>query len=241
MKKPSYSFRLFLNLIMLLLLCVSLAFRITGDHFHEWVGLVTGLLFLAHAVINRRWYRNLLRGRHDVRRTMNTVLNLALAVCALVMIVSGLLHSRYIFDFGELSGEMTMRQIHSTAAYWLLVLVSLHLGMHWQMVLNFLGRRWQGGSTRLVALRKWGLRVAGLAIAVCGIWAFEERGIFEKLFLGYSFDFWDPDTPAIYFLLANLGITGLGALVAHYLLKMVDLCKRKRPLRREGAGETFQG
>lgn len=43
-------------------------------------------------------------------------------------------------------------------------------------------------------------------LALFGIWAWIERGMYGKLFLGYSFDFWDESSPPILFFAENLGV-----------------------------------
>jgi hypothetical protein len=42
-----------------------------------------------------------------------------------------------------------------------------------------------------------------------------------KLFLGYSFDFWNPDRPAVFFFTSNLAIMGAYVCAAHYSLKLL--------------------
>ena len=93
-------------------------------------------------------------------------------------------------------GGILARQIHATAAYWLFALAALHMGIH-------LPKRIFCPSTPTA---KFLLSIIILAIYALGIYAWEERSMGEKLFSGYTFDFWNDSVPAIYFFAYNLSI-----------------------------------
>jgi hypothetical protein len=209
--------RLALDLAMALLFVASLGFRTTGAKVHEWLGVVLCSLFVVHMRINWRWYRNILKGGNTFRRYVNVVLNLLLPVTMLVLFVSGVMNSRHVFGFLEPSGGMAIRQVHSFAAYWGIVLIGVHTGMHWTMVIGtvkkLFGLRQEKAWVTLV------LRGAAFMIAVYGIWASFDRAMGSKLFLGFSFDFWYPGRPEILFYTHNLAVLALYITVTHYALK----------------------
>jgi len=221
--------RLALDLSMTGALLFALAFRITGDFAHEWIGLAAALLFALHNAVNCGWYARLLSGKYGARRIANASVDFALAADALLVAATGFMQSKYILAFLELPGSMELRQIHATAAYWMPVLAAIHLGMHWEMVLGAMGLNKNAASN----MRAAALRIFGIAAAACGVWASFERGMFSKLFLGYSFDFWDPESPPILFFLANAAIMALWAFVAHYALKAAGRIGKFRQKQRE--------
>jgi hypothetical protein len=63
-------------------------------------------------------------------------------------------------------------------------------------------------------------RAIAVVIAVYGLYASFDRDMGSKLFLGYSFDYWDLERPAILFFAGNLAIMGLYVFVTHYALKL---------------------
>lgn len=218
--------RLELDLCMAALMLSALAFRITGGLAHEWIGLAAALLFAFHSAVNYRWYALLFSGKYAARRFVNAALNAALLACALAMFATGFMLSKHVLAFLELSGNMELRQIHATSAYWLLILASAHLGMHWNMILGFAGlNKNAAGASRARGAALW---ILGLAAATCGVWAFVERDMFSKLFLGYSFDFWDPDSPAALFFLANAAIMALCVLVVHCAMQIAVRIGRRK-------------
>lgn len=218
--------RLAFDLLMAALMLSALAFRITGGVAHEWIGFAAAPLFALHSAVNYRWYALLFFGRYGTRRFVNAALNVALLVCALAMFATGFMLSQHVLAFLELSGNMELRQIHATSAYWLLILAAAHLGMHWNMILGFAGlNKNAAGLSRSSDAALW---ILGFTAAACGVWAFVERDMFSKLFLGYSFDFWDPDSPAVLFFLANAAIMALCVFVVHCAMRIAVRIKRRK-------------
>lgn len=55
---------------MTILLLLLMAFQITGQEFHEWLGAGMLVLLLAHNILNYRWYKNLFREKYGVIRIL---------------------------------------------------------------------------------------------------------------------------------------------------------------------------
>ncbi|MBL4803014.1 MAG: DUF4405 domain-containing protein [Emcibacter sp.] len=211
---------------MTILILFALAFRITGDVAHEWIGLVVFVLFVVHNVINIHWYKQLFRKRKEYssKWVLNTVTNILLVVLMSVMAITGFMQSKIILSVLELPGSMSLRQVHTMTSYWGYVLVSIHLGMHWQMLFKlFFGKAVNGANGRFYKIL---LPITGVAIAACGIWAFIERDMYSKLFLGLSFDFWDK--PTVLFFVYHFLIMALWVWVTYYILKFISLFKRNQ-------------
>jgi hypothetical protein len=145
------------------------------------------------------------------------VLNLLLPAAMLALCASGVMNSRHVFGFLELNGGMAIRQIHSFAAYWGIVIIGIHTGMHWTRVLGTVKKL--AGLRQESALTARVLRVTALMASVYGIWASFDRAMGSKLFLGFSFDFWDSGRPEILFYINNLAIMALYVMATHYALK----------------------
>ena len=154
---------------------------------------------------------------------------MSLIASAVLVFATGLMHSKYILGFLEISGDMAVRQIHSTAAYWMLVLASVHLGLHWDALSSKI--RLNSPKIRRIT------GLAALALAAFGVWSWMERGMTEKLFMGYSFDFWNPESPQILFFAENFGIMGLAAAVSSCALKSGSLLKNLKNWKHENTNE----
>lgn len=229
---PRLSIRLAIDLTAMLLLLFALAYRIIGDVPHEWIGVaVILLLSVVHNGIGWRWYRGLFKGKYDSRRILNTLVNFLLLLTLVTLVISGILLSRTVFAFLGFNGGMGVRQIHSFAAYWGLIVIAVHVGMHWEMIMS--AARRMAKITEASRIRTSVLRIVTALIVAYGIYASFDRQMGAKLFLGYSFDFWDPDRPAVLFFTSNLAIMGLYVCVTHAL----KLLAYRRPMSgRHGGG-----
>lgn len=222
-KQRKMRFRILLDVAMTLLMVTVLACRITGILFHEWAGVVLFILFLIHHILNRRWFTQLLRGAYSIQRTLNTCVDLFLIVLMSVMFVTGMMQSSAVLSFLHLPGGMILRQIHATAAYWGFVFIALHLGLHWNGIWNATLKKHRN-NWRVTLL----LRVAAFLIVLSGIWASFERSMGSKLFKGFSFDFWAPGQPVIFFFLQNVVILAMYATLAYYILKLITIAAKKK-------------
>lgn len=61
--------------------------------------------------------------------------------------VSGIILSRHVLSFLPISGGRAFaRKLHMLSAYWGFALMSLHLGLHWSMIMGMAGRIFQDPS-----------------------------------------------------------------------------------------------
>lgn len=216
--------RIFINITMTILILFALAFRITGDILHEWIGIAVYVLFVIHNVMNRHWYTQLFVKKRErpFNWKLNTITNLLLIAVMSVILVTGLAQSKSVLSFLELPGSMLLRQIHSITSYWGYILISVHLGMHWQMMNKYLfGKRINGTNRHFYKLF---FPLFGALMAAGGVWAFIERGMYSKLLLGMSFDFWDKSE--VLFFSYHLLIMALFVWITFYILKIVHCLKK---------------
>ena len=213
------SVRLGLDAAMILLFVAALAFRMTGRIAHEWIGLFLGILFCVHTVINLGWYMYIFKGKYSMKRILNTSTNLALIMVMAVLCVTGILNSRHIFGFSQYFDGDNIRQIHSIAAYWGLVLSGVHTGLHWEVILAALRTTFRKMFESKIAA--YALKGLAALVTVYGVWSSFDRDMGSKLFLGFSFDFWNPDRPLALFFTNNVSIIGLYAVISHYVQKGV--------------------
>lgn len=212
--------RIIIDLAMTLLLLCAYAYRITGDAAHEWIGICVFVLFIAHNVINRKWYKTIFKGKYTLRRAVMTGCNAALVFTFAVVLITGLLQSRAVLAFLHLSGGMLLRSIHTTAAYWGLPEIGVHLGLHWGIFVK--GARKMSGVSGENRACATAAKITAFLFAAVGVWASFDRDMFAKLFLGFSFDYWDESRPAILFFAAMLSIMALYVFVTYYTLKRAE-------------------
>ena len=215
--KPAAAAKMIVDGMMTLGLLFLMGYQLWGESAHEWAGAGMLLLFLVHNFLNRSWYRNLFRGRFTPMRLVQIGVNMLLLTAMLAQMYSGIVMSRHVFAFLPIDGGMAAaRRLHILGAYWGFVLMSVHLGLHWNMFLNMAGRR---GAGRLPRLSRPVLFLAGLAIAAYGLSVFIRRDFPVYMFLRTEFVFLDYDEPVWLFYLDYICLMGFWVFLAHYVSK----------------------
>lgn len=204
--------RLAMDLTALALFFLALAYYWLDNAAHEIMGTAMFVLLVAHNTLNRRWYRGLPR-RQEPRRTMDKVLVLCLLAAMGTLLVTSVMISQTVFVAVASPDAFTARRIHVLAAYWALLLVAIHVGIRWRVVLGLLQNVavFTGGRKRSAALR-----LAGTGLAIAGIYSSFESGVGGKLLAQVSLDGWDFAESTGTFFLHHAAIVGLYAWLAHY-------------------------
>lgn len=199
MRKPKQAIKVGVDLLMTVLLFLLMAFMLTEQEIHEWLGAGSLVLFIAHHVLNRKWLGNLGNGTYTPFRIFQTILTALVFLSMLGSMVSGIMMSRYVFAFLSIRGGMAFaRMLHMLCAYWGFIFLSAHLGLHWGMMMGLL--RKAAGLKAANPTRTVILRVLACGIAVYGGYAFWKHHIADYLFLRSMFVFFDYEQPPMQFL-----------------------------------------
>lgn len=211
-----FRLRLVLDFLAVALIIACLAYWWLDNLFHEIFGTVLFALVIGHNVFNRRWYGNVPKGKRDIFRVFNIVTIICLAIAMLLMLATSLLISRDLFEFMALDGAFAVREIHMFAGYWTLLIVAVHLGTRWTVVMNTI--RSILGLSSPSAPRTAALRALAFAIAIWGVKSSFEMAFGTKLMLTYSLDMWDFNENTLGFFINYASIVGLYATLTHYAL-----------------------
>lgn len=219
-----FRLRLFLDFLAICLVIACLGYWWLDNLSHELFGTALFILVIIHNVFNRRWYGKASKGGRDAVRIFNILSVICLAVAMLIMLVTSLLISRDVFHFMSLDGAFAIREIHMFAGYWLLLIIAVHLGTRWTIVMKvFAGTlALQGRSFFRATLA----RITGLAIAAWGVKSSFEMAFGSKLMLTYTLDMWDFTESTLGFFLNYGSIVGLYASITHYSLLAI---RSRRP------------
>lgn len=215
--KKKFICKIAMDLIMTVLLLFLMARQLTGDSAHEWLGAGMLILWIAHHILNRSWYGQLFKGKYTSARILQTGTNFAVLLSMLGLMVSGIILSREVFAFLPISGNIALaRPLHVLSAFWGFVLMALHLGLHWNMILGMARK-----ATGPVAskLRRILLRIAAVLAAGYGLYAFLKNRFLSYMFLTSSFVFFDFERPVLLFFAEYIAIMGLFIFLAYYTSK----------------------
>ena len=216
-----------IDLLMTAVLPLLMAYSLIGEQTHELLGITMLVLFLAHHILNRRWWAGLGKGRYSPARVLNTAVNLALAVFMLMQPIVGILMSKHVLKSVTMDGASgLLRSIHMTGAYWGFVLLSVHLGLHLPAI---------GAGLRLPKGRKTALTGAAVVISAYGVYAFVKRGIGDYLLMGTMFAFFDFSETVMLFLLDYVAVAVLFAVVSCGIMGWLN---RRNSSQREERNQT---
>lgn len=210
--------KLLLDVVMVMLLAVTMSSRITGETAHERLGIILLVLFVVHNIVNRHWFKGLLKGRYNYIRLCGGLINLLLIVCVLAVALTGILTTKAFFP--NAAGQAA-RQVHSLAAHWMLILVGLHLGLHWGTILTSMFKALKADDRNLIY--KTVLRIGVILIVIGGVKASFAKDVGAKLIMYFSFSFWDRNEPAPLFMLDYLLVLALYACLAYYVFKTLKM------------------
>ncbi|MCR0335960.1 DUF4405 domain-containing protein [[Clostridium] innocuum] len=224
--KKKFVFKISVDIVMTVLLLFLMARQLTGDSAHEWLGVGMLILWIAHHILNRSWYSHLFKGRYTPACILKTVTNFAVFLSMLGLMVSGIILSREVFVFLPISGGIVLaRPLHVLSAFWGFVLMALHLGLHWNMILGMV-RKATGPITS--KLQRILLRVAAASIAGYGLYAFLKNQFLSYMFLTSSFVFFDFERPVLLFFIEYIAIMDLFIFLAHYASKGIQRLTGRR-------------
>lgn len=211
-----FRIRLVLDFLAVALIIACLAYWWLDNLSHELFGTALFALVIVHNVFNRRWYGGVAKRPLDATRVINLVTIACLAIGITIMLVTSFLVSRDLFPLTALSGAFAFREIHMFAGYWVLLIIAVHLGTRWAVVMNAF--RTTFGMRQSHPVRTWILRILTLGVVAWGMKSFSRMAFGEKLMLTYSLDMWDFNEQTLGFFVNYASIVGLFAAVTHYLL-----------------------
>lgn len=191
-----------------------MAFMLSGQEIHEWLGTGMLALFIIHHALNRSWLRSMGRGKYTPLRVIQTALVVSVSLSMLGSLFSGSMMSRYVFGFLPIHGGMAFaRMLHMLSAYWGFIFLSAHLGLHRWMLMGMVMRAMSLKTGSVV--RTFTHRILACGIAVYGVYVFGKHHIADYLLWRSMFVFFDYEQPPLQFLGEYLAMMGLWVFLVH--------------------------
>ena len=194
-----------------------MCYSIVGETAHEVIGIAMFGLFILHHILNFGWIKSLFKGKYDLRRIVNTAVNALVFLCMIGLMYSGIVISKHVFTFVNIGGAMFARTVHMLCAYWGLVLMSVHLGMH----ISQMAARMKLKNKAMV----WALRIISGMVGAVGIYEFISLKFTDYLFGKVQFAFIDTNASAVLTALQYLSVMMLLAYIGYIVQSIL---KKKR-------------
>lgn len=215
--KPIFKIKIAVDAAMSVSMLLLMAYGLVGETAHEWIGMGMFALFVAHHILNRKWLLAVGKGKYTPIRIVQTALVGIIFLSMFGSMISGAVLSRYVFAFFPKHGGYELAgKLHILCAFWGFVLMSLHLGMHWNMLMTMARKHLRPNQ-----ICTWALRIAGYSFATYGVVTFVRRDVGLYLLLKSHFVFFDYSEPLIAFLLDYLAVMWLFVAVGFLLLHVI--------------------
>ena len=178
-----------------LLLCL-MAYQVTGEALHEWIGIGMTVLVIIHQILNRKWYGAIYKGKYNLYRIATTVVNIALLLSFVLTAFCGMSMSSHAVPFLYGMTKVSFaRRMHLSMSHWAFVLMGLHLGMHIPVMFARL---------HLTDKLKTVISAALCVVAGIGLFLFIRNGMPDYLFFRVPFAFLDYEKAGILVFIENV-------------------------------------
>ena len=193
-----------------------------ADIVHESLGLALFLLWAFHIALNRRWFGAMFKGKYNPYRAMQTVVNCGILICALFLMISGIILSNHVFTFLNIQAGLGFARVaHLLASHWYYLFMSLHIGLHVSMIANKIAQKKDAANENSNqenkpqnSARKIIFRIVLALACAYGLYAFIIRGVWKYLFLQQQFFFFDLERGYVLFALDYISIIILFATIS---------------------------
>ena len=189
-----------IDVCMTIVLLFLMAYQVTGETLHEWIGIVMTVLVIIHQILNRKWYGALFKGKYRPYRIVTTAVNILLLLSFALTAFSGMSMSGHAVPFLYGMAPVSFaRQTHLSMSHWSFVLMGLHLGLHIPAMTAkmFTGIESEGRKKTLVS-------AAFCCIAGIGLWLFLRNGMTDYLLFRVPFAFLDYEKAGVLVILENI-------------------------------------
>ncbi|MDQ0193596.1 DUF4405 domain-containing protein [Paenibacillus wynnii] len=137
-----------------------------GLAFHEISGLFFAGAYITHILLNWGWVKRVTLKMFDRSLSWRVrgsyALNFLLMVSMTFIIVSGIMISHVVFPNINVGNEGWFKMTHISVSFLVLALIGIHVGLHWQWVVNMCKK-----MTRVKKSRAWMRYVAqGLTLII---------------------------------------------------------------------------
>ena len=131
---------------LLVVFLITTAPQLTGISWHEWLSLALGGVVVVHIVLHWQWIVAVVM--HFMTKTtwpgrLSFILNVLLFIAFTLVIYSGVAISEAAMPFlgVQVFDNRAWRFLHHTLSNISLIIIAMHVAIHWQWIVNLFRRR----------------------------------------------------------------------------------------------------
>lgn len=147
--------KLFLDIALFAAFLITMDPHFSGLAIHEWLSLAAAGTVIVHLLLSWSWIVEMTKrifGKGLNGARMNYILNWLLFIDGILIMLSGILISEAVLPTLGISLPMNFawRRLHDMSANLALVIMGLHLAMHWNWIVTTFKRVFLGGGKKQV-------------------------------------------------------------------------------------------
>ena len=190
--------RRLVDICMTVLLLCLMAYQVTGEVAHEWIGIAMTALVIVHQILNRKWYGAIFRGKYNAYRILATTVDILLLLSFVMTAFCGMSMSGYAVPFLYGMAKVSfVRRMHLSMSHWAFILMGLHLGLH----IPVMTAKW-----KLSDKNKNLISAVFCCAAGFGLFFFLQNKMPDYIFFRMHFAFFDYDKSPILVFVENLAM-----------------------------------
>lgn len=208
----------FIDVVLLALFVAELSFHYLPKVLHEILGVIMLALAIFHVAINFRRFESLFKDISP-KKFFAIEINLALIIAMAIILFTGVCMSNYLFPDvvgSSLRRSVTIQNLHKSAPYIMLILIGVHIGLHW--------RELRGRLLNLLKLetpsRAWKIfyRAVTLTLMIFGATGLFLNRVLDRILMKHIFATPATDLPAPVFMLMIAGGIMIFALITRVVV-----------------------
>ena len=142
-------------------------------------------------ILNYKYYKTIFKGKYNKKRIATLIIDLLLLISMICMIISAINISSNVFSFLNIPSKIWGRKLHMLSTNWSYIFISIHLGMHLNILINKLNK----------LINKDIVIYISYIIIIYGIYSFIKLNIISDMFLLNPFKYYEfNESPIIFYL-----------------------------------------
>ena len=214
--------KIIIDILMYLLFIILMGHHITENLIHEILGTTLFVLFIIHHVLNYKYYKTIFKGKYTSKRVLTLIIDLLLFISIIGMIISAINISSDVFSFLNIPTKIWGRKLHMVSTSWGFVLMSVHVGMHLNILINKLNKKMKDNTFEYVYY------LILILLVIYGIYSFIKLNIISDMFLLNAFKYYDFNESPIIFYLHVIASSLLIGLTIHFVSNIKKERKKEK-------------
>lgn len=155
---------------------------IAGQAFHEIAGLAVGLALVIHHLFNWRWIKQVtlkIFKKAAVKTRIGYLVDLLFLITMGYILISGILISKVLFPNLTYGNQLFFKITHISAPYVALLLLGIHLGLHWNWVMRMFKRIFGTAQNKIIT--EYIARATAVVVLAFGVYNIYSTDYVTKL------------------------------------------------------------